>query len=253
MSIFTPGANDQGAPVVPETPEAILDAAKAKFKNEKGELDVVGLAKGKLESDAFIINLTGQMEALRQDLNSRTSLEELLQDLKASRQPASNPAPQASVNESNQEEPNAIALTVDAIKKLLQDELSQTTKLATAQRNVDFAEQELAKIWGASTRQKLEARAKELDVSLDFLKGLAASKPKLFLETVGAKAPTQVNSQDYTPPQSRDNPAHREPAPGRNKAYYEKLRKENPNEYWSVRVQGQEMRDAIQLGDAFFV
>lgn len=252
MTIFDGAKTTPSAPVVPETPEAILAEVTTKFKTDKGELDVAALAKGKLEADRFIERLTKEQDALRQDLNSRAQLEELIQDLRKAREDASKTPLQEAPKGSGQPNAPETALTVEAVKELFKEELSQTQKQVLAQRNIDIAEAELAKQWGASTRSKLETRAAELDVSLDFLKGLAASKPKAFLEMVGAKPPVQVNTQDYAPPSTRDNPAHREQPKGRTKSYYDKMRKENPTEYWSVRIQGQEDRDALAQGEAFF-
>lgn len=246
------GATDQQASVAEMTPEAILDAVKQKFKNDKGELDVVALAKGKLEADSFIKTLTDENAQFRQDQNSRTQLEELIQDLRKARQDASSQDNQDSAN-GNGPQGDKQPLTLDAVKELIQGELSSTQKQVQAQRNIDFAEAELTKQWGTSTRSRLEAKARELDVSLDFLKGIAANKPKAFLEMVGARPNTQVQTNSFTPPPSRITPVQSDSSTKeRTQSYYQKLRKDNRALYDSAAVQKQEMDDALRMGEAFF-
>lgn len=248
--LFDGAPQDHSAPVVPETAEAILAQVTEKFKNDKGELDVVALAKGKIEADAFIERLKSEQSELRQDLNSRTALEELLNDLKTARQPASNGQPQAPVNEP--EPRDKAALSKEDLVALVREELSTTQKQLHAQRNIDFVEAELTKQWGTSVRSKLEAKARELDVSLDFLKNIAAQRPKAFLEMVGAKVVQQVDTSGITPPPSRQNVPLREPTKDRTMSYYRELRKSNPTLYWSPQTQLQEMNDAKRLGEAFY-
>lgn len=256
MSIF----EGQTSPSV-NTPEPTKPEGDSYFTALVGEgkkfKDPEALAKGKAESDAFILQLQQELAALRQDVTARANLEEIIHDLKKSQQaPASNPGSPGQANEDDKT--GASAPSLEDIKRLVTQELTSTQKQLQAEQNIRASEQELTKVWGNQTRSKLDARAKELGVSLEFLKSIAATTPKAFLEMVGATQQVSPLVDNVAPPRSTLSPSPSTSAPmtigtHKTEAYYKKLRKDNPSLYWSSEVQVQEMGDAIALGEKFFV
>jgi len=89
---------------------------------------------------------------------------------------------------------------------------------------------------------KIQERAAELDISNKEASTMARQNPKVFLElfnqtTKPAQSSGSGEVGQRTTFDSMSNTGDRD------KAYYTKLRRENPNKYWSVDVQAQMRRD----------
>lgn len=223
-----------------DQPESFLAALVGEDKKFR---DHEALAKAKWESDTkYIPRLESENEQLRQELQKRLTAEELVQQLRSANQPPRDP---------EDLDPNPVNNTPDIknevlaeVKKLLEREQSKTQ----AQRNVEIVSNELRSVWGPNFQGKLATRAKELDLEPDYLATLAEQKPQTFLKLV---LPPKQMSTDYAPPQSSRNvPSN--VSGERNNAYYQKMKKENPKQYWTKANLAQEHRDAVRLGDKFF-
>lgn len=235
--LFDPAdeANDQE----PESFYAELVGEGKKFQDNEA------LAKGKWHSDRHARRLEEELEQTRQELQRRLTAEDLVKQLQTAN--AANTRNDDRDPEDKVELPDLSHLkgeVLTEVQRLLKEQQTQSQ----AERNVAKVTETLQTAWGSNFKSKLAARARELDLDQDYLASLAQSKPDTFLKIV---LPKDSLSNDYVPTTSSTRTTVS--ASGeRNKAYYDKIRKENPKLYYSKQIQAQEHRDAIRLGRAFF-
>lgn len=214
---------------------------------------VEDLAKGKLQSDAFITRLEQENAGIREDLTKRATIEEFMDKIK----PQESPAPVTPVSEPmKQEPPQAQAaeqgMTPEEIRAAIEEQINKDKEQSQAQRNLAQVQEELQKAWGPQYSHMLRDKAKELGVNEEYLQSLAASQPQVFLATVGAhvKTPTVGN---VAPPASSQTTTFENGTVGKkNFKHFSKMRKENPSEYWSKSTQNEMHRLAGEMGSSFY-
>lgn len=211
--------------------------------------DVNALAKAASHQIPYIKRLEEENEQARQELQKRLSIEEYVQQMKTE-------IAQSRVPSEDDQRP-VTQISKEDIKKELFSEfetlLSTQNKKALAERNVELVRNELQKVWGSTYPAQLKSKAQELNLTEEFLGNLAQDNPQAFLKIVGVSGSPKVIPQSI--PTNSRNSAYRTDAnesTDRNKAYYDKLKKDNPKLYWTAKIQAQEHRDAVRLGDAFF-
>ncbi len=204
------------------------------------------LAKGKLESDRFIEQLKREQAELRQELNTRLSLEEFLDQQKAL---SNTQVPEVPTQTTRTE--NVESLTKAEISAIVRDALTYEKTTASQAENMNYVRSELINSWGPDYTKKLAAQAADLGVDKEFLNNLAATKPKAFLKLVQAQAPQAVDTTSVTPPRSSVR-VNTNTSGMKNETYYAKLRKSDPKTYFSPAVQAERHQMAQRLGTAFF-
>jgi len=227
-----------------ENPVELLVGEGKKFKS------VEDLARGKLESDNFIKRLLDEQKTLRDELLAAKRLEEIVDKLSQK----TNSTPPNDPNHTNHNgEDDKGKQTVD-FDELVERALSKKEQERRQLSNIDEVQRTLTEAWGPAFAQKLVAEAAALGMSKEEVNSLAASNPKALYRLVGLEGarPTQRNDV-FTPPSSNVNTTGFKPNTGeRTKAYYDKLKRENPSLYFSSKIQQQEYQDAMRLGDRFF-
>lgn len=209
-----------------------------KFKDEED------LAKGKYEADQFIERLLREKEEMRKDMEARLSLEELVSKLGsenvADRQPAQKAGEGRNSENSNEQEKVSIDELFEKAFERKQAELNH-------QKNLLEVEAELKKAWGSNYASMLQKAVQELQVSPTFVDDVAARSPKAALSLLLATKQKEVHNP--APPRTGVNTFNISSAStgDRSKAYYQKLRKENPKQYWSAKVQ-MEMHELALAG-----
>lgn len=208
---------------------------------------VEDLARGKAEADRFIDQLKTEMAGLRDDLKTRMSVEAALNKLstEAANTPASPKADDGVNNETAKMSP-------EDIEAFVAKKIKETREVDAQRANLAMVTTKLREVFGSNHVQHLRTVASELGLSEEALESMAKTSPQAFLRLVGADgskprihaAPpaSGVNSGSFTPSGGTD----------RNLAYYEALRKSNPTEYWSPRVQNEMHKNALALGEKFF-
>lgn len=124
--------------------------------------------------------------------------------------------------------------------------------------NARIAEEVMVKHFGSKEEgaAAIRKRAEELGVSPNWLASTAFQSPKAFFVSMNIN-PDETPRSTSTPNASSDVNAQRladaNPAikPG-TYAFYQKLRKDNPREYWSFDVQKRFMEDALRMGPDFY-
>jgi hypothetical protein len=149
----------------------------------------------------------------------------------------------------------------DDLASRIREELKREQDESKAKANYEIVVDTLISHFGTveKANQVIQDRAKELDVSVDFLKSAAARSPKAFFAQLGLDAKT--NSQtpstgtvrsDVLPGTNPNTGSQVEP---NTYAWYDQLRRTNPNKYWTSAVQTQlqkDAREATKAGKDFF-
>lgn len=235
-------------PVVPDQEPDYLEYVKSKFANDKGEVDLVALAKAKFKADQHIAQVEREQAGLRDELKNRTSFEEMLEQIKSAQ--SSQVAPTNHVEPPTQGDASP-KLTEEDYRRLAQETYKQETQKAEQQRNVDTVKQELTKAWGPDFSKKLNEVIQDLELTQDEAANVAATRPKAFLKLVLGSTP---QTQNYAPPASSVRLTNSGPDVGvKNNEYFEKIRKTDPVTYWSPKVQNELHTNARKMGlEAFY-
>ena len=231
-----------------ETPiqESFLDKlVQAKGENWK---DPEVLAKGKLEADGYIKNLEDQLSELREDLKKQEYKNEVLDQLQskaAETTAASNGEP----NSSSTEEQNTTAnLSEEDLKSLVEKTLGQRELEAKVQGNLELVDKELEGSFGTEAKAQIEKKAAELGMSIDRLRDIAAESPNAFFALIGEnKRPANPMVAGSV----RTEGVNMQSSTERDFNYYQKLRRENRNLYYSAKTQQQMFEDKARLGEKF--
>ncbi len=204
-----------------------FDTYKKRFAKEDGTVDLDGLLKKSYNQETHIEKLEDEGNRFRDDLKSRTTMEELLAEIKrSSKTPNSSDDTQHLPNDVDKNPPN--------VDEAVKSHLSSFKQELAYERNTEFVKTELTKAWGPDYVSKLRAKAKELGETEEFLSNLAATKPKTFLSLVN---PATSKVADYSPPKNELRTPAGQSFGLNNYADFEKVRKEDPNLYWSPSVQ----------------
>lgn len=210
------------------------------------------LAKGKLEADAYIKNLEDQLAQMREDLGKQDYASKLLQQLEGKASAPTNEKPLASNNNNkggtNTEGNTNLAVSEDDLKSLVEKTLTERENQATAKQNINTVDSVLQETYGTEARNVLVNKSQELGISLQRMQELAAESPSAFFALIGEK---QQTFKPITQGSVRTESVNMQTSSERNWAYYQKLRKENRNLYYSPKIQQQLMEDKMRMGDKF--
>lgn len=212
--VFNTGAN-QDASSTPTNPVDELVGEGKKFK------DLNALAKAKIESDKFIDHLKTEYDNLRSDfvaLTTRLEVERATNDTREPVQPATPKVPTEV----------EIASTVEKIVKGLADKKVIDENRATASNK-------MKEVYGDNAVAHLHQKATELGMSVNALADVASRSLPAFYTLVGISTSNPVNTGNgfqstiTVPP----NPTKT----GMSWEDYQKVRREDPNRYYSVPFQ----------------
>ena len=232
-----------------ETPiqESFLDKlVQAKGENWK---DPEVLAKGKLEADGYIKNLEDQLSQMREDLKKQEYKNEVLDQLQtkaAESTAATNEVPNN--NSSTKDQNTTATFSEEDLKSLVEKTLGQRELEAKVQGNLELVDKELEGSFGTEAKAQIEKKAAELGMSIDRLRDIAAESPNAFFALIGE--PKKVNNPLVTG-SVRTEGVNMQASAERDWNYYQKLRRENRNLYYTPKVQQQLMDDKARLGDKF--
>ena len=221
--------NDPNSETEEQEINATIEQLKTRYAKEDGSFDQESLLKKAAHAERHIKTLEQEAASRNQDSKVSQTLEAILAKIEAK----SNTHPE---QRGESETPNAPSDPVD-FDKLIENKLSAYEAHKTQERNRQLVLSELQKMWGSDYLVKLNAKARELGESQDFLDQLAAQRPQTFLNLVKDVKPTQP-VDTFVPPSSMRVTAGIKP--GLNTyADFEKLRKSDPTSYRSKAVQDQ--------------
>jgi len=240
-----------------EIQDLIVDPNKDWYSEYVGEgkryQDEKALARAAAEKDAFIERLKRENAALRGESKAKTTLEELVDQLR--RGPRE--TPNSDVTPQTNEQVSQKTFTPEEVQALIRQELDQQTKVRTQQQNIEQVKAKLQEAWGQDYVRKLEQTAKELGVGKDFLQDMAAKAPQAFLRTVGVQQATTpkdnpVDLFSNLPKPSVNTSMYKTGDGERRKSYYDRLLREDRQKYLSKEVQNEMHKQAMKLGPDFF-
>lgn len=216
------------------------------------------LARGKIESDQFIERLKGELAGLRTELNTRQTLEQLMDKMAGnngstdnSNQMANNQTPVNSGDGAQNK-----SFTEDDVMRIVESKLSEAEKTRVQNANLSLVRNALSEKYGNDYVSKLKESASALGVDENFLQDMAKNQPKAFLKLIDTGTTTNQQSSNnslFAPPTGQNLRSDNfKPTAGRTKGYYDQLKAKNPGEYWSPAIQNQMHKDALSLGEKFF-
>lgn len=204
------------------------------------------IARGKLESDKHIKRLEREMDELRQDLQTRKGMEDLVTNLKKELAPTSPPQGHQPPQD-GERTPTGQISDVD-LDRLLNDKLSAREAEMYKSRNRAEVVQKLQDSYGPDYIQKLRDFSKTLGVGEKFMDTLAAENPKAFYKLL------EIPSGEVRLPNrpAGANLQSDSKSGERTESYYKNLRKTDPKVYHSRESVLERHRQAQKLGEAFF-
>ena len=224
-----------------------------KLVEAKGEnwKDPETLAKGKLEADGYITTLEEQLTQMREDMKKQDYQSQLLEQLqtKATDTAAVNTGEPNKDNNGDVDTQNTTAaVNEDDLKSLVEKTLTQRDKDAAVKHNLSQVDQELDKSYGTEAASVVQKKAQELGMSMDRLRDIASESPNAFFTLIGEP------QKSFTPMVQgsvRTEGVNMQASTQRDWSYYQKMRRENPNEYYSPKLQQQLIADKMKMGDKF--
>lgn len=198
------------------------------------------LAKAYANSETFIEQLKRENAELRAAQDAAA-----IRNNQKQQPPANEPDP----NADKQQVPPKQAPSDDDFRSQIRDTVKRLNEEERGLANLDTAAAKLVELHGseAKANEALKNRARELDVSVDWLKETAMRSPQAFYNTMGLAAP----GNRQTPAPSSDVRLN-DSGNVRNFEYYDKIRKENKNLYWSREMQLEMQNAAKQAGPDFY-
>lgn len=207
------------------------------------------LAKGKLEADGYISNLESQLTELREELNKQDYSKTLLDQLQEqAADPTTAKLGEPSNNSSTNSQNTTASLSEDDLKSLVEKTLTEREKGTALANNLSLVDQELEKSFGTEAKTKVANKAKELGMSMERMREIAAESPQAFFSLIGEPEKTfspMVQGSVRTEGVNMQNSTERD------FSYYQKLRRENRNLYYSAKTQQQMFQDKDRLGEKF--
>lgn len=220
---------------------------------------VADLARGKVEADLLIKQQQAEAAELRAELARRKTMEDAVAMLsKTNSQTNSDNGANALDSGSAQAE---VALGEEKINSLIREQvetlIKSRTETETKQSNLNTVRQALEDAWGKDFGSRLVGVAEELGTTQEYLTSIAQTQPKAFLKLVGAdQKPAQtpslfsasgagVSTAALAKTSSSNLPQEER------YSYWQKVRKEDPAYYHSVKAANLRFEAIKKHGDAF--
>ena len=210
------------------------------------------LAAGKLEADRYILELKEENERLKAEQAKADHAAELLKKLQEDKASEGSPSTPADVNDSTNNSPTSESLSEEDLKALVKATLSETQSAAEEVKNVNTVNEALIKAYGDGEKAKeaIQSKAKELNVTTEYLEDVAKGNPAVFFKLISDGTPQSTSN--FVPNAFRSE-ANTDRGQVKDWAYYSKLRKENPSLYRTPAIIKEMDDQIVKLGsDKFY-
>lgn len=111
-----------------------------------------------------------------------------------------------------------------------------------------MVDQELEKSFGTEAKATIQKKAEELGMSLQRMQEIAAESPTAFFSLIGEP---KKSFNPMVQGSVRTEGVNMQASTDRDWSYYQNLRRENKNLYYTPKIQRQLMEDKVRLGDKF--
>lgn len=207
------------------------------------------LAKGKLEADGYIKNLEDQIAQMREDMKKQDYQAQILEQLQNKAAETTTAQTATPNNNGSTETQNTTAsLSENDLESLVEKTLVKREQDSVIKQNLSQVDQELVNSFGTEAEATVRKKAEELGMSLSRLRDIAAESPTAFFSLIGQPQKTFSPMVQGT---VRTEGVNMQASNTRDWNYYQKLRRENPNQYYSPKVQQQLIQDRMNMGDKF--
>ncbi len=203
------------------------------------------LARSRLEADSFIEKLKNENAALREAISTETDPAEMLRLLEQRRLNAKKGSENAVNSQSNQSP--VAPLSEERVLELL----SERDRKLQQEKNRQLFDSTLANTFGSKTAEVVTKRLSDLGMDKQTFDNLALSNPQAALRVLGLK--DNVGSGSLEPSVTTEAYlSEKLNGEVRNFAYFQKLRREMKEAYYSPEMQRQVWEARQKLGDAFW-
>lgn len=186
--------------------------------------DVKDLAKGKAESDRYIEVLKQRLDEANREINTRTSLDSFLKEIKSAKDHVQQPVVNPPINEPKQ------GLDDSEIEKRFEEYIARRESQQSSKSNLEKVQEVLVSQFGPETKIVLNNKAKELGLPLTELEAIASRSPSAFYRLIGVSEERSPVG-GVTLPRTNINPSIQSATGVKNKAYFDKLRTSDPVKY----------------------
>lgn len=237
------------------TDQVIIDENKDYLSEYVGEgkkyRDAKELAKAYFHADNTLAIKDRRMDELRSDLDrerkqnlTRENLQAVLEQFGKANLASSDSTPNANTDTN-------VNPTIDPnqIKTLVSSEVMNLRKQETEASNAKMVEAKLIERYGNNYANVLSQQAVDLGLNLQEVNAMAKTNPKVFMRTFGLDQP--VKTENFQAPVRNSFNFAPTSGPKRTWTYYQEIRKNKPEEYYSPKIQNQMVEDYNRLGDAF--
>lgn len=221
MSIFNDNDDDLNLDDSVDYVDQLVGDGK-KFK------DVKELAKGKAEADRYIELLKTRLDEATKEINTRTSLDSFLKEIKTAKQPKPDDVIDPPVVDQKS------GLDDSELEERLEKLIAQREGKKISQTNLQKVQTVVQENFGSNAKTVLTNKSKELGISLQRLEEIAAESPSAFYRLTGIeenRAPSGVAM-----PRSSISPSVAAASGIKNKAYFDKLKQSDPKKYFSPQT-----------------
>lgn len=191
--------------------------------------------KALYHSQNHISTIEEENKEMREQIKSHESAKELLDEMKNS----STPTGETNIDPS-------------AINQMISENLTQREQQQKLTDNMQFVDKQMKQLYGDKAENVLTSKATELGMSIDQMANVAANSPNAFLNWFEQVKPdgspnlsSNLNMDGTTPHGGGDVTPF-------SYKYFQNLRKENPSEYMSEKVQIQMHNKMQELGEGFW-
>jgi len=247
--VFT-GSKEEPQTTPETTTESTTEDWVGQVAGQLGEKfrDPNELAKSVVHSQDHIRNLEAQLAEMREDLGKKDYMKEVLERID-SQQAKPSGGESEPVTTSTDNTGTTPEVSVDQIKTLIAETLTQQEAANTAEANLVQTDTMLTDAFGTDAQTKVEERRQALGMSTERMKQLAEESPTAFMALMG-EAPrretnqqvrTQVNTEGFGTQSDR-----------KDFAYWQKMRKENSKLYYNPKTQREMFAAREKLGEEAF-
>ena len=253
-SIFPENGSNQEQAQTEQTTTQTEQSFEERLVQAKGEnwKDPEVLAKGKLEADSYIQQLEEQNRQLREDLGKNDYASQVLDAIngKAADTSTAKDIEADKDTAGVEEEGTPPSLNEDTLKSLVEKTLQEKETQKSIEQNLKTVEETLKGQYGDKLGQVLQNKAAELGLSMGRMEELASESPSAFLALFGDNRQENMFTSMMNSSINTEG-VNMQSSTERNWTYYQNLRRENPNQYYSPKVQQQLMKDKLRMGDRF--
>ncbi len=234
MSNIFDVVNDEDVVTIDENVDYVAELVGdgKKFK------DLAALARGKAEADKYIELQNRKLDQLKQELNTRTSLEGFLEKMKT---PQEHQPPQPVAPPSDAPVMLDDSMLEAKLAALLEKKSAESKQETNYNKVVDV----LVSQYGDQANLVINHKAKEVGMTPQELKSLASRSPEAFFRLTAISTDAHQGSGSPVP-RSGLNTIGNTGSTVRNAAFYEKMKLTDPKKYNDPKTASEMMKDLAE-------